>query len=61
MKEISLDTSRPCIQSIPLPFVSSNRCLWLRSSKLDGVVAEIVDGVPFSEESVAEDGKWATC
>jgi hypothetical protein len=34
--------------------------LWLGSSELDGVMAEIVDGVPFSEESVAEDGKWAT-
>ena len=43
-----------------LSSVSSDCCLRLGSSKLDGVVAKIIDGVPFSKEGVAEDGKWST-
>lgn len=33
--------------------------LCLGGSETNGTLAEIVDGVPFSEESVTEDGQWA--
>jgi hypothetical protein len=33
--------------------------LRLGGSEADGALAEIIDGVPFSEESVTENGEWA--
>lgn len=34
-------------------------CLQLGGGKTDSALAEIVDGVPFSEESITENGQWS--
>ena len=57
---ISVSNFSPCLVVSFVHRKRSGNDLWLGGSELDGVVAEIVDGVPLSEESVAEDGEWAT-
>lgn len=46
-------------QIIHCPSIVSSVGLLLCSGKANSALAKIVDGVPFSEESISEDSQWA--
>jgi len=56
----SLDVTSSPIQIVSIP--PSNRPihhLLLRLSKANGSLAEVINGVPLSQEGITKNGKWA--